>query len=156
MSTGHVVEFVALFCLGLLAGEELVIRYGVRGPVAKLDNRSHIVLRQGMSRSLRVMVPAIYLSALLSTITVTIIDGTSAGLVFHLAAELALIAWIAVTLGGTVPINEAALTWEPAAPPPDWRAQVDRWERLNSVRAWLALGAFALLLIATALHTHAK
>jgi hypothetical protein len=45
-----------------------------------------------------------------------------------------------------VPINEAALDWDPAAPPGNWRALVDRWEGLNSVRAWLAVGAFALLL----------
>jgi len=45
-----------------------------------------------------------------------------------------------------VPINEAALDWDPAAPPGNWRALVDRWEDLNSVRAGLAVGAFALLL----------
>jgi hypothetical protein len=28
----------------------------------------------------------------------------------------------------------------------NWRAVVGRWEDLNSVRAWLAIGAFALLL----------
>jgi uncharacterized membrane protein len=156
MSAGHVLAFVAIFFLGLLAGEELVIRYGVRAPLATLDDRSHIVLRQGLIRTLRVLVPAIYLSALVSTLAVTIIDGTSAGFVFRLGAVLALIGWIGVTLGGTVPINEAALTWEPAAPPSDWQAQVDRWERLNSVRALLALAAFALLLLATALHTNAR
>jgi hypothetical protein len=31
-------------------------------------------------------------------------------------------------------------------PPADWRAVIDRWEDLNSVRAWLAIGAFASLL----------
>ena len=52
----------------------------------------------------------------------------------------------AVTLGGTVPINAAALEWDASAPPVTWRVQVDRWERLNTVRTWAAVVAFALLL----------
>jgi hypothetical protein len=38
---------------------------------------------------------------------------------FRVAALLALLGWIAVTLGGTARINAAALEWDPAAPPPD-------------------------------------
>jgi uncharacterized membrane protein len=55
-------------------------------------------------------------------------------------------ALLPLAIRGTVPINEAAIEWDPAAPPANWRALVDRWEALNSVRAWLAIGAFALLL----------
>ncbi len=84
----------------------------------------------------------------------TILDGAGRGVVFRCGAVLALLAWITITLGGTVPINEAASGWDPDAPPPTWRAQVDRWERLNSVRVWLAVGAFALMLAAAALHAH--
>ena len=32
-----VIEFAALFLAGLLAGEEFVVRYGVRGPLAALE-----------------------------------------------------------------------------------------------------------------------
>jgi uncharacterized membrane protein len=152
MSAGDVLGFMSLFGAGMLAGEEFVIRYGVRAPIASLDDEAHIRLRQALILRLRVLVPAIYLVALVPAVPVTVIYGAGDGLAFRAAALLALLAWIAVTLGGTVPINAAALDWEPGAPPRDWRAQVDRWERLNSVRAWLAVAAFALMLTATALH----
>jgi uncharacterized membrane protein len=155
MTAGDVLGFSNLFAAGMLAGTEFVIRYAVRGPLASLDDRAHIRMRQALIRPLRLLVPAMYFLTLLSAVAVTILDGAGSGLALRCAAVLALLAWIAVTLGGTVPINSAVLDWDPGAPPRDWRAQVDRWERLNSVRAWLAVGAFALLLAATALHATA-
>jgi uncharacterized membrane protein len=60
------------------------------------------------------------------------------------------------TFFGTVPINAAALGWSPEAPPANWKAQVDRWERLNTVRAWAALVAFACFLTAAAIRLYAS
>ena len=137
----------------MLAGEEFVIRYGVRGPIGRLPDDAHIRLRQALIRTLRILVPAIYLPTLLLAILATALNGVDAGLAFRCAAVLALLVWIAVTLGGTVPINAAALEWHPSAPPTDWRAQVDRWERLNTIRTWLAVTAFVLLLVSAAAST---
>jgi uncharacterized membrane protein len=143
---GAVLGFAGVFGAGLLGGEEFVIRYGARGPLSRLDQEPHIRMRQGLIRTLRILVPAIFLPTLLFAVAVTIVDGADSGLVFRCAAILALLAWGGVTIRGTVPINEAAVEWDPAAPPADWRAMIDRWEDLNSVRAWLAIGAFASLL----------
>jgi uncharacterized membrane protein len=143
---GAVLGFGSVFGGGLLGGEEFVIRYGVRGPLSRLDQEPHIRMRQGLIRTLRILVPAIFLPTLLSAVAVTVLDGADGGLVLRCAAILALLAWGGVTIRGTVPINEAAVEWDPAAPPADWRAVIDRWEDLNSVRAWLAIGAFASLL----------
>jgi uncharacterized membrane protein len=63
------------------------------------------------------------------------------------AGLTALLAFILTTLFGTVPINEGVLTWDPTAPPSDWRGLVDRWERLDVARTWAALAAFALFLL---------
>jgi uncharacterized membrane protein len=146
MGAGEVLGFVSVFGAGLLGGEEFVIRYGVRGPLARLDQEPHIRMRQGLIRTLRILVPAIFLPTLLSAVAVTVVDGADSGLALRCAATLALLAWGAVTIRGTVPINEAAVEWDPAKPPANWRAVVDRWEDLNTVRAWLAMAAFALLL----------
>ena len=67
-----------------------------------------------------------------------------------MAGVLALLIWFLVTLFGTVPINTAALEWQPDEPPRDWRALVDRWERLNTIRAWAAILAFGFFLTAVA------
>lgn len=146
-----VIEFAGLFLAGILAGEEFVVRYGVRGPLAALDDQSHIQFRQALIRTLRVLVPAIFMSAFVSGVAAAILDGTGAGFAFRWAGVLALVIWILVTLFGTVPINEAALGWRSDAPPSEWKALVDRWERLNTVRTWAAVLAFALFLTATAL-----
>jgi hypothetical protein len=135
----------------LLAGEELVIRYGVRGPLASLDDRSHILLRQALIRPLRVLVPSIYFPTLIAAVAATVLAGGDSEFALRCGGLLALVTWMAITFGGTVPINAAALEWDAGAPPVSWRNQVDRWERLNTVRAWAAVTAFALLLAALAL-----
>jgi uncharacterized membrane protein len=145
MTGGEVVGVISVLFAGLLAGEEFVIRYGVRGPLASLDDRSHILFRQALIYKLRILVPAMYALTLLSAVAVTVLDGTSGGIAFRAAAIAALLVWIAATLGGTVPINEAVLEWSASAPPPTWRTQVDRWEHLNTLRTWAAVIAFISL-----------
>ncbi|MEO8609869.1 MAG: anthrone oxygenase family protein [Chloroflexota bacterium] len=96
------------------------------------------------------MVPAVFGLSVLSGISAILVNGSDGGFGLRLAGLLALIAFIVVTLKGTVPINQAALDWNPAAPPANWRTLVNRWEQLDNVRCWLALAAFALFLIAMA------
>jgi hypothetical protein len=151
MTAAEVVGVMSVLFAGLLAGEEFVIRYGVRSPLASLDDQSHIQFRQALIYRLRILVPAIYVLTLLSAVAVTVLDGTNGGVAFRGAAIAALAAWIAVTLGGTVPINEAVLEWSASAPPATWRTQVDRWEHLNTVRASAAGIAFISLSVSLAL-----
>jgi len=150
MITG-LISLLNLFCTGILAGEEITIRYGVRGPLASLDDRPHIQLRQALIRTLRILVPAIFAAALLSAVAVTLLEGLGPGFGWRCAQVLALLVFIGLTLSGTVPINEAALDWNPAAPPANWRTLITRWERLDSVRCWLAVTAFALSVAGMAL-----
>lgn len=148
MSAGELLGLVNLFFAGILAGEELVIRYGVRGPVASLDQVPSIQIRQALIYSLRIVVPAIFFTTLLSAAAVTVLDGFDPGFVMRCGALVALLVWIGFTLPGTAPINSAALEWQPDAPPANWRAMVRRWERFDTVRTWAALAAFVLLLAA--------
>lgn len=147
----EVLGFVNLLCAGVLAGEEFVICYGVRGPVASLDPQPEIQLRQALIRRLRVLVPAIFGLAFFSGIAATLLEGFGPGLGFRCAGLFSLVAFISITLAGTVPINQAALTWEATAPPEGWRAMVNRWERLDTARTWAAVAAFGLFLAAVGL-----
>lgn len=152
MNPSVILGVVNLFCIGILAGEEFVIRYGVRAPLASLDDPAHIRLRQALIYRLRILVPAIFAAALLTGIAATLVTGFGVGfgvgVGVRCAGLLALLTFITVTLTGTVPINEAAISWDPASPPKDWRALITRWERLDTVRTWAALTAFALFTIA--------
>ena len=144
----HVLEFMNVLSAGVLAGEEFVIRYGVRAPVASLDQRPHLLLRQALIRSLRILVPAVFGLTILSGIAATILGGLGLGLELRCAGLLALLVFFSITLGGTVPINQAILTWDVAAPPNDWQTLVRRWERLDTARTWAAISAFCLFLAA--------
>jgi hypothetical protein len=138
-----VADFVSLVAAGLLAGEETVVRYGVRGPLASLATPAHIELRQSLIRTLRILVPSIFAVALLAGLAVTLLAGPGdRGFAVRCAGLAALAAFIALTLAGTVPINKAVLGWNRDAPPGDWRRLIRRWERLDTVRTWLALLAF--------------
>jgi hypothetical protein len=140
-------EFVNLFCAGILAGIEFVVRFGLRGSIPVLAEQPQIQLRQALIRRLRVVVPAVYGLTALSAIAVTILAGTG----FRYAGLFAVLGWTLVTFVGTVPINKATLTWRLDAPPADWRALVRRWERLDTARWWAAALVFALFLTAAAL-----
>jgi hypothetical protein len=151
VGAAEILGFVNLYFAGLLAGEEFVIRFGVRAPIAHLDEWPQIHLRQALIRRLRVVVPAIFGSTILTAAAATVLNGFDLGFGLRCVGGIALLAWLLVTLFGTVPINQATLTWEPGAPPKNWRALVRRWERLDTARCWAAMLAFALFLTAMAL-----
>ena len=152
MNVNALIGFFNLLCVGLLAGEEFTIRYGVRGPLASLDQAPHILFRQALIRRLRILVPAVFMLTLLSGIIVTLVNGFDNGFGFRIAGLLALISFITITLKGTVPINQAALNWNPITPPQNWRKLVNRWEQLDTLRCWAAVAAFVFFLTAIALH----
>jgi uncharacterized membrane protein len=123
----------------------------VRGSLHVLDEQPNIQIRQALIRRLRVLVPAVFVLTAISGVTVAVLGFTSPGFVFRCAGVLAVFTWTLATFGGTVPINEAVLTWQPDAPPENWKPVVKRWERLHLVRTWAALAAFACFLTAVAL-----
>lgn len=151
MSVIVILEFANLFFAGLLSGAEYVVRYGVRKPLNVLDVHPQIQLRQALIRTLRLAVPAVYVPAMLSTLAVTIMNGTSTGVAFRCAGLLAMLVWSITTFFGTVPLNQDLLTWLPEAPPENWRAIIAKWDRLDMVRFWAAIIAFASFIVAVAL-----
>ena len=153
MTTTTIIGFINLLCVGLFAGEEFTIRYGVRAAIASLDTRPHIQIRQALIRRLRILVPAIFGLSVLSGIAVTIANGIDSGFGLRCAGLLALLTFIVVTLRGTAPINQAALTWDASAPPANWRGLIRTWEQLDDVRCWVILITFILFLAAILLHT---
>jgi len=138
---------VNLFLAGLLAGEELVIRLGVRGPVAQLTPEPHILLRQGLIRTLRLLVPCLYFPTLVTGVAVALLGGGGLGLVMRLAAIASLVIWLIATLGGTAPINQTVLRWDARALPEGWQGVISRWEQLDTLRTVAATAAFAFLLL---------
>jgi uncharacterized membrane protein len=143
MSAVAILDFISLLAAGLLAGEEVAVRYGIRGPLAQLATSAHIELRQNLIRTLRILVPSIFAVALFTGAAATALAGPSdRGFVVRCAGLVALVAFIALTLTSTVPINQAVLRWDRESPPEGWRQLIRRWEQLDTARTWLALLAF--------------
>src|SRR6266550_7748779 len=152
MNLTTVLDFVTVFFAGLLAGALFVIDYGVGPAVAAvLDDQSQIQMRQALILRLRVLVPAIFVPAILLGIAITVLDGVDPGFAFRLAGLLVVLTCFLLTLRGTAPINQTIRNWQPSAPPKNWRTLISRWERLDRARTWAAVTAFALFLIAVAL-----
>ncbi len=152
MNLTTVLDFVTVFFAGLLAGALFVIDYGVGPAVAAvLDDQSQIQMRQALILRLRVLVPAIFVLAILLGIAITVLDGIDPGFAFRLAGLLVVLTSFLLTLLGTAPINSAVFDWQPSAPPKNWRTLVSRWERLDRARTLAAVAGFALFLTAMAL-----
>jgi len=142
------VEFVNLFFAGILAGLEVAIHYGFHAQTAALDERPQIVLRQGLVRRLRWLVPTFFLpTALLGTV-IAIGDETRPGFYFRAVALVAIVAWVLVRIVVTVRINSATLEWNASTPPKDWREQIRKVERFHIVGTWAAILAFVSFLAA--------
>jgi hypothetical protein len=135
---------VALFFLGLLAGIEVLVMFGLRGPLKVLPVEPQIVMRQALVRRLRIVVPLVALTAVALSIATTVrafamLRGYGLGCI---------VVWLLATFFGTVPINKALLAWRAEALPADWQAKIRTWENLDTVRMFTAIGAFALFLAA--------
>lgn len=146
-SAVRALEFINLFCVGLLAGLDFVVCYAVRRSIHTLDESSQIRLRQALIRRLRILAPALFFPAFLSGLALMISEWGN-GFPVPCAGMACLVAWISITLTGTMPINKAALEWNPDAPPGNWIALVRRWERLDIVRTWVVVASFATFVIA--------
>jgi hypothetical protein len=141
-----IVEWILVFFTGLLAGEELVVRYGVHPALSSLDGLTHLRARQALIRPLMVYVPVMLLLVTVSTVLALVLAGNG----WHWGGAVALLGFMAATFGGTVPINQRVNDWDATAPPADWHAVIDRWARVDVLRSSLAVVTFALQVVAAA------
>ena len=146
-----VLEFINLFFAGILAGIEIAAHYGFHAPTVMLDEKPQILLRQGVVRRLRWLVPAFFMPTALSGIALALLDGLSPGVLFRGVALLAVFLWILVRIAGTVRINSATLDWNPDSPPQDWKKLLAAVERFHLVGVGAALLVFVSFLLAMAL-----
>lgn len=146
-----IAQAISIFLAGLLAGEELIVRYGVHPALLALDDPTQVRARQSLIMKLRVIVPVIFFSTLAASIVALVIGGTEGGFGVRLAGVLVLGVWLVTTFGGTVLINQAALAWLPDSPPEEWKETITRWGRIDVVRSSAAIAAFACFVIAAAL-----
>lgn len=145
--TGDLVQYIAVFLTGVLAGEELIVRYGVHPALSSLDDRAHLLVRKALVRRLRVVVPFLMLPAAAVT-AVTLVVVTGSGLALRWATVVAMAVFLLLSFLGTVPINIKVNDWQVDAPPGDWKAIVRRWARIDVLRSTAAAAAFLFATLA--------
>lgn len=140
----NVVLVVQLVLVGLLAGEEFIVRWGVQPAMASLPDDAHLRTRIALVKSLKVVVPMLMVPAVLATLAVLVVAGAGDSLRWRVAAAVALGVFVLASFLGTVPINIGVNDWDPLDPPADWKRVVVRWERIDVVRSSAAIVAFVL------------
>lgn len=147
--TGELLQYVGLFLIGVLAGEELTVRYGIHPALSTLDDHAHLLVRQALVRRLRVVVPIIMLPAAALAVTVLLVV-PGPGLNLRWASVIAMMVFLLLSFLGTVPINIKVNDWRADAPPADWKTVVGRWARIDVLRSTAATAAFVFALLAVA------
>jgi hypothetical protein len=139
-----VLEVVGLVLAGLLAGEELIVRWGIQPALRGLGDRAHVEARVALVRSLRIAVPILMLPTVITAVAVLIGEASA----FRWAGTALLVAFLLFSFLGTVPINMKVIDWRADAPPADWRATVRRWERIDVFRSSAAILSFICFAVA--------
>lgn len=142
-----IIELISLFLAGILAGEELIVRYGVQPALNTLDDRSHLLSRIALVRKLMIVVPAIMIPTVIAGLVVVATGGTGTGFVFRILGAMMLVAFVLFSFLGTVPINmKVNDTWNADTPPADWKKTVKRWVFIDTFRSSSAILAFVFFL----------
>lgn len=140
----NVILVVQLVLVGLLAGEEFIVRWGVQPAMNALPDDAHLRTRIALVKSLKVVVPVLMLPAVLATAAVLVVAGTGDGFGWRVGGPVALGVFVLASFLGTVPINIGVNDWDPLDPPADWKRTVVRWERIDVLRSSAAIVAFVL------------
>ena len=151
MPVVDVLQALALFLSGLLAGEELIVRYGVQPALSSLEDRAHILARVALVKRLKVVVPILMVPTVIASVAALIAGWSAPGGTLRIAGVVFLVAFLLFSFLGTVPINIKVNDWQVESPPADWKAVVRRWEVIDVFRSAAAILAFACFAVASSL-----
>lgn len=139
---------IQLVLIGLLAGEELIVRYGVQPALDSLPDDAHIRARIVLVKRLKVVVPIMMVPTVIASIALLAVAEAEGGDAWRIAGMAALVGFLLLSFFGTVPINIKVNDWNPEEPPADWRRVVRRWQTIDTFRSGAAILSFVLFAIA--------
>ena len=68
------------------------------------------------------------------------------GFILNIVALILMLATLIITVGIEVPIDNQIKRWSPANIPDNWKAVRSRWQYYHTLRTFLCMGSFLLLL----------
>lgn len=134
--------------IGLMVGVEVAVAVFVNPIFDRLPGNAGLTARSDGARVLGRVMPFWYIS---SVVLSGIWAGTGWGhprTVLVVVAAVLLLTSVVMSVTLLVPINSRVARWSDGQIPPDWRDQVQRWDRFHHVRVGIIVAAFTLLVVA--------
>ncbi|MFN3981877.1 MAG: anthrone oxygenase family protein [Caldilinea sp.] len=153
MRSIRIVHLVFTFCIGLFAGLLYTFEQGVIPTLNTLTAVEYAKVEQGLIRALDAFPTGVIvvanLAMLLPLYPLVRLWKERRSSYWRLTA----LGWAFFFFGVgiftivlNVPINNAVLTWNPAAPPADWETARTTWNTLNAIRTPINFLSFLLMI----------
>ncbi|WP_147918268.1 DUF1772 domain-containing protein [Ruania zhangjianzhongii] len=133
---------------GVLVGVEFCVAVLVNPIADRLPSGGGLTFRSSAGRLLGTVMPPWYIATVvLAVVSTVLLRSSSAGVLSGVAAAL-FVATIVLAVTVLVPINNRVKAWSEGDHPPDWRRQVQRWDRWHLLRVLLCTAGLILLVTA--------
>lgn len=139
------IAVLALTVTGLMVGVELCVALFVNPALDRLPGETGLAARADGGRTGGRVMPWWYVASLALCIAVAVLAQDAAATWAAAAGAALLMVSVVMSVALLVPINNRVKTWAPGDAPPDWRDQVQRWDRLHYVRVAVIIAGFACL-----------
>lgn len=153
MRSIRIVHLAFTFCIGLFAGLLYTFEQGVIPTLATLTAVEYAKVEQGLIRALDAFPTGVIAVANLAMF-LPLYPLVRLWKARHLRYwQLTALGWALFFFGVgvftivlNVPINNAVLAWDPAAPPADWENARNAWNSLNAIRTPINYLSFLLMI----------
>ncbi|GEM_PF-757942 len=138
-------RFINLLSTGLLTGILFGDRWGTTPVRPTLSASCFTQFQQGLHLNYVPLMPILMGISILSGVTASLLLRRffkSRDFLFTAAGTLCIAGVFILTLIVNVPINNALMTWQITAPPPDWQELWRPWEQSHTVRTVVAVAGF--------------
>jgi uncharacterized membrane protein len=144
-------RFLQLLTAGLYTGLLFADRIGVTPVRPQLPAAAFVLYQQQLHLRFAILMPLLLGISLLSgLISLVLTRGSyrSRTFIFTALATVCTLSVIVLTRAVNVPINEALMTWQVSAPPPNLMELWSPWEKVHTIRTVISLVGFSSLLLA--------
>ena len=151
-----ILRVVAVVCAGLLAGIYFGYRTGDYYALQKLSASNFVQFQQVMHMHFARFMPPLVLTTLLAALAWLVMvrsQWTSAEFWLIAASTCGIVLIAAMTRAVNVPLNNQLMTWDIAAPPSNLREIWAPWDRVNTIRMFVAVVVLILETLALSIRS---
>jgi uncharacterized membrane protein len=138
---------LVLFLAGITAGSEAGSYFFLRPAKSKLPPQQFIELEKYIQDSFGKIMPILMIVTTIAVACLLLILWPEEDLV-KLLSVFGLLGYVVangVTIAYMLPINNQTARWDTKSLPSGWRDVRDKWERIQGIRTWSMMLAFAFL-----------